>query len=352
MLNTKTFSKLFTAALLITCMNACDNKAPKSVDAKEILNNTAFSGVLDIYDLGSWAMLKHNEISWLIYPAIKEGELTTIGLPDKKPLDKAVVLKEFETKYVAFISTDEYDPRIGYDTTIIGIQNEHYYQFIISDTEVIIRVNENGNDLAFDKNEFYKLLNDDQKLYLATFAVGNKLAFKSIPTKAFEIIMNMNTKLHTESIDAKTELYTNDSMVSIFDLETKQKRGNIEYPAFVSTDANNPTIGHDTIVVEPLNIHFKDTSKNQSLHFVFAGDPNNLSLYGISCGYAFYLGGVQFANSFAFGYIKYSNVKSLVKTEKQLLEKCIFHSIKNNLNKRVGDIDYYIEYFKLISKRS
>lgn len=352
MLYTKTFSKLFTVALLITCMNACEKKASKQVETKETSSNSAFSGSLDIYDLGSWAMLRHDEISALIHPAIMNGKLTALGLPDKKPLDKALVLKEFETKYVAFISTDDYNPTIGHDTTIIGLNSEHYFQFIISDNEVVVRVNENGNDLAFDKNEFYKLLNDDQKLYLATFSNGNKLAFKSIPTRAFEIIMNMNTKLHTESIDAKTELYLNDSMVSIFDLETKQKRGSIEYTAFVSTDANNPTIGHDTIVADPISNHFKDTSKIQSLHFVFAGAPDKLSLYGISCGYTPNIGGIKFSSSFAFGFIKYSNVKSLEKTEKQLLESCILHSIKNNLNKRVGDVPYYIEYFRLNSKRS
>ena len=152
------------------------------------------------------------------------------------------------------------------------------------------------------------------KQYLAMYAVNQVVYFESIPKSSANILIRFNKQLFNEGQKPSTILYKTDSLITPFSQIEKANRGSYDYPAFVSTDPNDPTKGHDTLVKVPASFTLNDSSNYQYLYYVLKGNANNLHIEAISAAYMLPI--QDFQLSFFQGFMKYKGVMSLSAFEK------------------------------------
>lgn len=308
------------------------------INAKTILSR--FSQ----YELGAWACRQHLEISDLIYPAITNKKLKALSC-DGKYIAAEEGHKFFEQEAVAFISTDNEDPTIGYDTTFPSPMTEPFYSFSIYKTRIDVQTSINAPKISFDYLQFQKLLNEEMKQYLVMYAVNQVVYFEGIPKSSANILIRFNKQLFNEGQKPSTILYKTDSLITPFSQIEKANRGSYDYPAFVSTDLNDPTKGHDTLVKVPASFTLNDSSNYQYLYYVLKGNANNLHIEAISAAYMLPI--QDFQLSFFQGFIKYKGVMSLSAFEKAFLESMVLFQIEIRLLPQGGELDGYLEKFNL-----
>jgi hypothetical protein len=296
------------------------------------------------YELGAWAYRQHIAISEMILPAIQSNNLKAISY-DGKTMAANEGHKFFEQEVVAFISTDNDDPTKGYDTTFIAPLTEPFYSFEIYKTRIDVRTSKNAPKISFDYLQFQKLLNEEMKQYLGMYAVNQVVYFESIPQSSASILIRFNKQLFNEGQKPATVLYKTDSLITPFSQIEKASRGSYDYPAFVSTDPNDPTKGHDTLVTVPADVALNDSSNYQYIYYVLKGNASNLHIEAISAAYMLPI--QEFQLSFYQGFMKYKGVMSLSAYEKAFLESMILFQIEIRLLPRGGELDIYLEKFNL-----
>jgi len=304
------------------------------------------SGRMDQYNLGAWAYKQHNSICALIYPAIANGQLKTIGF-EGKTLSKADALRKMEQKAAVFISTNSDDPTQGYDTSYFIPLNENFYGFAVTGQQVKVRTDKQAKELVFAAAEFSKLLNAEQSLYLELYKTEGLLLMERIPVKSLMLMLDFNLLLHLEGKQSTAKLYKNDSLNSVFSDYDKANRGTTDYPVFLSTDPNDPTVGRDTFVQVPLAESIKDSSKYQCLYFVINGDASNLHLEALSAGFMVTLSDMQTGLNLYYGFLRYKTISSIKPAEKALIESSLLCLIEGRLLPFNSDYDAYMEKFKL-----
>ena len=181
--------------------------------------------------------------------------------------------------------------------------------------------------------------------YFALFNINRSIYLAQIPQTSANILIDFNKRLYLEGSKPSTKLYRTDSLSSVFSLAEKSSRGNYDYPAFVSTDPNDESKGHDTLItVTPMQT-LNDSSNYQYLYFTLHGNANNLHLAGISSSYMLPI--QLFQISFYHGFMNYKTILSLNATEKSLLESTILFQIETRLLPQGGELDTYLEKFNL-----
>jgi hypothetical protein len=326
----KLFSKIICVGLLII--------ASLQIQAKTIPSR--FSQ----YELGAWAYRQHLEISELIYPAITNKKLKALSY-DGKSIAAEEGHKFFEQEVVAFLSTDNEDPTKGHDTTFIAPITEPFYSFAIYKTRIDVQTSKNAPKISFDYLQFQKLLNEEMKQYLGIYAVNQVVYLNNIPQSSANILISFNKRLYSEGQKTTTTLYKTDSLISTFTQIEKSNRGIYDYPAFVSTDPNDPAKGHDTLVSVPASVTLDDSSNYQYIYYVLKGDASNLHLEAISAAYMLPI--QLFKLSFFHGFMKYKTIMSLTAYEKAFLESMILFQIETRLLPQGGELDTYLEKFNL-----
>ena len=324
------FSKILFAALLII--------ASLQIQAKTI--PARFSQ----YELGAWAYRQHIAISEMILPAISNNKLKALSY-NGKSLAANEGHKFFEQEVVAFISTENDDPTKGYDTTFIAPITEPFYSFEIYKTRIDVQTSKNAPKVSFDYLQFQKLMNEEMKQYLGMYAVNQVVYLESIPQSSANILIRFNKQLFDEGQKPTSILYKTDSLISTFTASEKLSRGSYDYPAFVSTDPNDPSKGHDTLVTVPASVALNDSSNYQYLYYVLKGNASNLHLEAISAAYMLPI--QDFQLSFYQGFMKYKGIASLTAFEKAFLESMVLFQIETRLLPHGGEFDSYIEKFNL-----
>jgi hypothetical protein len=324
------FSKILFAALLII--------SSLQIQAKTI--PARFSQ----YELGAWAYRQHIALSELILPAILNNKLKALSF-NGKSLAANEGHKFFEQEVVAFISTNNDDPTKGYDTTFIAPITEPFYSFEIYKTRIDVQTSKNGPKVSFDYLQFQKLMNEEMKQYLGMYAVNQVVYLESIPQSSANILIRFNKQLFDEGQKPTSILFKTDSLISTFTASEKLSRGSYDYPAFVSTDPNDPSKGHDTLVTVPASVTLNDSSNYQYLYYVLKGNASNLHLEAISAAYMLPI--QDFQLSFYQGFMKYKGIMSLSTFEKAFLESMVLFQIEIRLLPQGGEFDAYIEKFNL-----
>ena len=324
------FSKILFAALLII--------ASLQIQAKTI--PARFSQ----YELGAWAYRQHIALSELILPAILNNKLKALSYSGKS-LAANEGHKFFEQEVVAFISTDNDDPTKGYDTTFIAPITEPFFSFEIYKTRIDVQTSKNAPKVSFDYLQFQKLMNEEMKQYLGMYAVNQVVYLESIPQSSANILIRFNKQLFDEGQKTTSILYKTDSLISTFTASEKLSRGSYDYPAFVSTDPNDPSKGHDTLVTVPATVTLNDSSNYQYLYYVLKGNANNLHIEALSAAYMLPI--QDFQLSFFQGFMKYKGIISLTAFEKAFLESMVLFQIETRLLPQGGELDTYLEKFNL-----
>jgi len=324
------FSKILFAGLLII--------ASLQIQAKTI--PARFSQ----YELGAWAYRQHIALSELILPAILNNKLKALSY-NGKSLAANEGHKFFEQELVAFISTDNDDPTKGYDTTFIAPITDPFYSFEIYKTRIDVQTSKNAPKVSFDYLQFQKLMNEEMKQYLGMYAVNQVVYLESIPKSSANILIRFNKQLFDEGQKPTSILYKTDSLISTFTASEKLSRGSYDYPAFVSTDPNDPSKGHDTLVTVPASVTLNDSSNYQYLYYVLKGNASNLHLEAISAAYMLPI--QDFQLSFYQGFMKYKGIASLTAFEKAFLESMVLFQIETRLLPQGGELEGYLEKFNL-----
>lgn len=326
----KHFSKILFACLLII--------ASLQIQAKTIPSR--FSQ----YELGAWAYRQHLEISEMIHPAIINNKLKALSY-DGKSIATEEGHKFFEQEVVAFMSTNNDDPTIGYDTMFLAPITEPFYSFSIYKTRIDIQTSVNSPKISFDYLQFQKLLNEDMKQYLGMYAVNQVVYLENIPQSSANILIRFNKQLFNEGQKPTTILYKTDSLITQFSQIEKASRGSYDYPAFVSTDPNDLSKGHDTLVTVPASVTLNDSSNYQYLYYVLKGNASNLHIEALSAAYMLPI--QDFQLSFFQGFMKYKGIVSLTAFEKAFLESMVLFQIETRLLPQGGELDTYLEKFNL-----
>jgi hypothetical protein len=301
--------------------------------------------IVNEYDLGAWAMKQHDEICAIMYPAVSEGKLIPLT-DDNKPM-KANGLKLFHTDAAVFIIVDPDDPTIGYDSILSTPLFEHFYAFTITPTHFKVQVEKNGKTAQFEKASVYKMLSKENLMYLDKYADKGLVLFNKIPSKSLDLMTSFNMKLYNESCKTESELFKTDSLLSRYSVEEKTQRSSEEIVTFISTDPNDPTIGMDTIYLQPLNM--PDTSGSQGVFYFLKGEKPgfNLSIAAIASGYHPRFMSIAVSPLIPFGLLKYDKVQPIIKDEKMMMEECLRLCLQNKLAPHQNDYDAYIEAFKI-----
>jgi hypothetical protein len=336
------FYAFAVSAFLFACNTVSDNSI---ANIKKTESTNSMSGLLELDDLGAWALYQHNSISTTAFDLFKSKKISPLD-SDGKQIEFENALKYFEEEYVAFISTDPNDPRIGYDTMIKDIRIENFYGFTIQDKLIAISPIKDKK-LYFKKSEFMDALSDGQYSYLNNYAENGEVVFRNIPSKTHQLLQNINIELLNESRMESSELYKTDTLLNLFSKEDKKSRGNSENPVFISTDPNDPTQGYDSVYTINLEENMKDSGSFQGIFFALKGDLSNIQLSGISSGFSPYIFGVHIPYAQPFGFLKYKTVKFLSEDQRKMLENAFLFSLRNKLNSRLGDVDYYMERFQI-----
>ncbi len=296
------------------------------------------------YELGAWAYRQHIEISEMILPAILNKKLNPMSY-DGKSMGADEGHKFFEQEVIAFISTDNDDPTKGYDTTFVAPITDPFYSFEVYKTRIEVKTSKNAPKISFDYLQFQKLLNEEMKQYLGMYAVNQVVYLANIPQSSANILIRFNKQLFNEGQKPTSVLYKTDSLISTFSASEKASRGSYDYPAFVSTDPNDPAKGHDTLVTVPASVTLDDSSNYQYLYYVLKGNANNLHVEAISAAYMLPI--QLFKLSFYQGFMKYKGVMSISAYEKAFLESIILFQIETRLLPQGGELDSYLEKFNL-----
>lgn len=304
------------------------------------------SGRMDQYNLGAWAYKQHNSICALIYPAIANGQLKTIGF-EGKTLGKADALRKMEQKATVFISTNSDDPTQGYDTSYYIPLNENFYAFAVTGQQVKVRTDKQAKELVFAAAEFNKLLSAEQSLYLNLYKNNSLVLLDGIPETSQLLMQDINLRLHLEGKLAGTKLYKTDSLTSVFSEYDKANRGSTEIVAFISTDPNDPTIGRDTTMYMPLAETMKGSDNYQCIYFILNGDASNLHLEALSAGFMVTLSDMQTGLNLYYGFMRYKTISNINPDEKALIESSLLCLIEGRLLPFNSDYDAYMEKFKL-----
>lgn len=296
------------------------------------------------YELGAWAYRQHIAISEMVLPAILNNKLKALSFNDK-PIAANEGHKFFEQEVVAFISTDNDDPTKGYDTTFIAPITDPFYSFEIYKTRIDVQTSKNAPKVSFDYLQFQKLMNEEMKQYLGMYAVNQVVYLENIPQSSANILIRFNKQLFEEGQKSTSILFKTDSLNSSFTASEKLSRGSYDYPAFVSTDPNDPSKGHDTLVTVPASATLNDSSNYQYIYYVLKGNASNLHLEAISAAYMLPI--QDFQLSFYQGFMKYKGVMTLSAFEKAFLESVVLFQIEIRLLPQGGEFDAYIEKFNL-----
>lgn len=329
----KTSYPLLLSALIVLCQSFIPAQAG------------IVSGRLDEFYLGSWACMQHNAICAQIYPSVMNGKLKTINA-DNKQLNKEQALRLLEDKVIAFVSTSSTDPTAGYDTTYFAPRTSHFHSFVLTEKEVMVKTGLNSQTMVFSLSEFNSLLNTDMRLYLDFYKTGQEVLYSSIPARSSVIMRDINIKLHKEGKSPSSKVYRTDSLTGLYSQEEKDSRGITEYPAFISTDPDDLSVGRDTTVVVQLEESMKDSSRYQTLFFAMHGSASHLKLTGLSAGYMVSVGG--FGLSLHYGFLEYGSIKSLSSAERALVESSLVHLIEDRVLPFGNGYTEYLENFSLI----
>jgi hypothetical protein len=296
------------------------------------------------YELGAWAYRQHIAISEMILPAILTNKLKAMSY-DGKSMAANEGHKFFEQEVVAFISTDNDDPTKGYDTTFIAPITEPFYSFEIYKTRIDVQTSKNAPKVSFDYFQFQKLMNEEMRQYLGMYAVNQVVYLNNIPQSSANILINFNKQLFYEGQKPTSVLYKTDSLISTFTASEKLSRGSYDYPAFVSTDSNDPSKGHDTLLTVPASVTLNDSSNYQYIYYVLKGNASNLHIEAISAAYMLPI--QEFQLSFYQGFMKYKSVMSISAFEKAFLESMVLFQIETRLLPQGGELEGYLEKFNL-----
>ncbi|MEZ4804526.1 MAG: hypothetical protein R2852_03320 [Bacteroidia bacterium] len=343
----KTTYKFYFYAFAVSVFSfACNTVSDNSIaNIKKTESANSMSGLLELNDLGAWALYQHNSISTATFNLFNTKKISPLDA-DGKAMDFETASKYFEEEYVAFISTDPNDPSVGYDTTIKGTRTENFYGFTLQDKLIAVSPIK-GKKLYFNKSEFMDALSDGLSSYLNNYSENGEVEFRNIPLKTHQLLQSINMDLVKESRLETSELYKTDTLINLFSKEDKKSRGNAENPVFISTDPDDPTQGYDSVYTTNLEESMKDSGSFQGIFYSLKGDMSNIQLSGISCGFSPYVFGVHIPYAQPFGFLKYKSVKFLSEDQRKMLESAFLFSLRNKINPRLGDIDYYMERFQI-----
>lgn len=299
------------------------------------------TGILDVYDIGSWAYSQHNSICKMLYPAIESGKLKPTNMTREK------AMANLSETFPVFISTDPDDPTIGYDSMYTSPIQSHFERFITrSSAGVFVEIGRGRIPMEFDQT-FYTLLNAEQKNYLKMYHNEGNVELKMIPIISSQLLTKLNLKLYEEGKKPTSLLYKNDSLKSTYNLKAKNQRGTQEVIAFISSDPKDPTMGYDTIWSIPYSESLKDTSKYQGLVFMFNQTGPTLKLEALSAGFEMIFYWQKKRHIEPYGYLKYPTITSLLPHEKNFLENCITSSIQSKVKLYDPNLEMYLNTFHI-----
>jgi hypothetical protein len=148
---------------------------------------------------------------------------------------------------------------------------------------VLLKPGKNSNNLLkIKRTELFELLNAGLKEYFNDYTSNFALCIDSIPLISKRLFMHYNSQLFEYSKRPDVKLYLTDSLNKVLTMEEKTFLSMDQYMAFISTDPEDPSVGHDTIILADYNM--KDTAKEQAIFFMITIKDFRIILQTISCG--------------------------------------------------------------------
>jgi hypothetical protein len=305
--------------------------------------------LVDEYHLGAWALEQHNDMCGRVYQAINSGKLKSYSA-DNILLTKEKAIKMLQVEVVGFLSTDPDDPTIGHDTEFLDPMIDNYHEFTLTEKHITLTPVKGGMSLTFNKKEFMTILTAENKVYFEHYTKNNAVRYSSIPAMSEELMTSLNNRLFKKSLEKETKVFISDSMITKYSSSQIEQRSREEVVAFVSTSADDPSEGRDTIYTQGMDVG--DTSQTQGLYFALHQSELKLKLNGISSVFHPTISRIKMNVMVPFGFLEYKTANQVIAKEKEMLEYALAFAIKDKLDPFPGyAYENYMEMFGIPAKK-
>ncbi|MDI1235111.1 MAG: hypothetical protein PSX81_12580 [bacterium] len=292
-------------------------------------------------DFAIWAYQQHNGICKIIYDKIESKQLASYNAKHVKE-SASESFDKLKREIIVFVSTDLDDPTVGVDSVIMEPQAENYYFFKQSGDYLLLKpFKDKTNLLKLKKTEVMALMNSEQQQYFKLFSSGAMLCLDSLPKTSRKVFTDFNSQLFAYSQLPNSLVYVNDSLETKLSIEQKKSNSQVEQIYFIA-DADDPTMGIDTVVYSDYNI--RDTNINQAIIAAFEVNGVALKVKALATGMSRLQG--QFQNLVSpYGFIPYSDAVVFNREQWQVLNAVMNYKICDRVNERSFYDEMYNDYF-------
>lgn len=257
--------------------------------SSNVIAQKRINTIINPEEISIWAIIQHKEIEMKLYHAIKNNTIAL--LKGNSTLNQTEKREVFKHTYIAFINTDQDDPTIGKDTTVVD-----YFQ---NDIEKITETNANysfkfpnlSDEYSVIKSQLMKILSPENTLYLQLFKEQQSITYNNIKTVSSNLYFNLFDKLYNYSISENSKLYQTDSLTRTLSNIEKEEKSKVEIVTFIKTDPEDSTIGMDSVYYIKYNSKIKHYKNEIYCNNFF--DLNSYKINSIACSRSYLIYGIE-----------------------------------------------------------